>query len=233
MLEWRSCSGQSRLALVPRCERVGQGTGARPGAAAARSLLTGRCTDRARSECHRRLCEVACGRAGSDPRTEAGRHVHEHQHCQRPESRRGAPVSAGRPRALDRAGRSTFRRLAEIGPTVFLGDVPRPDFRVPDCLGVHRLDPAACARDLDLVHPPALVAAEAQAARVSGVWFFDPGPSLCPDGRCTWIVDGRLGWVDDHHLSTAGVMALLPTLEPLFDTRTLPRLAGDTPNASP
>ncbi|MFL5682687.1 MAG: acyltransferase family protein [Chloroflexota bacterium] len=126
---------------------------------------------------------------------------------------------------------STFRRLAEIGPTVFLGDVPRPDFSIPDCLGVHRLDPATCARDLDLVHPRALVAAEAEAARAGGVWFLDPGPSLCPDRRCTWIVDGRVGWVDEHHLSSAAVMALLPMLEPLFDTWTSPMPAGGPPTA--
>jgi hypothetical protein len=111
--------------------------------------------------------------------------------------------------------------------------VPRPDFSIPDCLGVHRLDPAACARDLSVVHPPALVAAEAEAARVGGVRFVDPGPSLCPDHRCTWLVDGRVGWVDDHHLSSAGVMALLPMLEPLFDTWTHPGPAGDPPSAVP
>jgi hypothetical protein len=104
---------------------------------------------------------------------------------------------------------------------LLLGDVPRANFSVPDCLGIHRLDPGACARPLDLATPPALVAAESRAAKLAKVDFLEPGPVLCPNDLCTWLIGDRIGWVDEHHISVSAAQSLRPEFEPIFD-----RVAG-------
>jgi peptidoglycan/LPS O-acetylase OafA/YrhL len=104
---------------------------------------------------------------------------------------------------------------------LLLGDVPRANFSVPDCLGIHRLDPSACARPLDLATPPALVTAESQAAKLAKVDFIEPGPVLCPNDLCTWLIGDRIGWVDEHHISVSAALSLRPEFEPIFD-----RVAG-------
>jgi peptidoglycan/LPS O-acetylase OafA/YrhL len=101
--------------------------------------------------------------------------------------------------------------------TVFLGDVPRAGFSVPDCLAVHRWAPEVCALPADAASPPALGAAEAAAADLAGVPFIDPTAWLCPDGRCTWMAGDRVGWVDEHHITSSGAMLALPSLAPLLD----------------
>ena len=66
-------------------------------------------------------------------------------------------------------------------------------------------------------HPRALGAAEAAAADLAGVPFIDPTAWLCPDGRCTWMAGDRVGWVDEHHITSSEAMLALQSLAPLLD----------------
>lgn len=100
---------------------------------------------------------------------------------------------------------------------LFLGDVPRPGFSVPDCLAAHRWSPSDCALPLSEALPPAVLDAEKKAAEIAGVSFVDPSPWLCPQQTCTWMTGDRIGWADNHHLTTSGALAMRTQLKPLLD----------------
>ena len=103
------------------------------------------------------------------------------------------------------------------GLVVYIADVPRPGFDVPDCLAAHAGDPGRCAVPLDAANPPALVAAERQIALDLGISFVDPAPWICPDQACPWILNGRIAYVDDHHIAASTSLALEPLLAPALD----------------
>jgi peptidoglycan/LPS O-acetylase OafA/YrhL len=112
-----------------------------------------------------------------------------------------------------------LQHLATIGGSVlYIGDVPRPGFDVPECLAAHWSDLDVCALPLDEAQPPGLVPAEIAVTTAAQVAFTDPTPWLCPDGRCTWVMDGRIAYVDDHHITASTSLALAPTLAPYLDT---------------
>ena len=115
----------------------------------------------------------------------------------------------------------TARLLGEVRErsqaVLYLGDVPRPGFSVPDCLAAHRWAPSACARPLADVMPTTLRSAEGQAGSIAGVPFVDPSDWLCPGGVCDWMAGDRVGWVDFQHLTASGALRVLPQLSPLLD----------------
>ena len=130
------------------------------------------------------------------------------------------------------------RMLAEVrarsAAVVFLGDVPRPGFVVPDCLAVHRADPATCGRPLEVVMPPVARAAEARAAAAAGVVFADPVPWLCGPDACDWMAGDAVGWVDDQHLTTSGALHALPELAVVLGAAIGPTaMGGIRPAADP
>jgi peptidoglycan/LPS O-acetylase OafA/YrhL len=103
------------------------------------------------------------------------------------------------------------------GTVVYIGDVPRPDFEVPDCLAAHWRDLDACALPVDVAQPPAFLAAQAEMASQAGVALIDPTPWLCPNASCTWLLNGRIAYVDDHHITASTSLALGSLLGPKLD----------------
>jgi hypothetical protein len=102
--------------------------------------------------------------------------------------------------------------------TVLLSDVPRPGFSVPDCLGVRRWDPAACAMPVADVAPEPLRAAEAEAAaRPAGMRRSTPPGWLCEGGTCSWIIGTRVGWIDDHRITSSAAIVAAAAPAPVFD----------------
>ena len=92
-----------------------------------------------------------------------------------------------------------------------------PEFEVPDCLAAHWSDLGACAVAVDDAQPPAFLQAEADMTRAAGAVLVDPTPWLCPDRLCTWILNGRIAYVDDHHITASTAKALGPLLGAALD----------------
>ena len=109
-----------------------------------------------------------------------------------------------------------LEQLRPLGTTVYIGDVPRPGFEVPDCFAAHWTDVGACATPVADAQPPGLVAAQAAAAAAAQVEFIDPTPWLCPGSTCTWLLDGRIAYVDEHHITASTAWALAVELGPLL-----------------
>jgi peptidoglycan/LPS O-acetylase OafA/YrhL len=111
-----------------------------------------------------------------------------------------------------------IKRLTDIGGTiVYIGDVPRPGFDVPECLAAHWSDLAACAIPVVDAQPPGLLAAQVTATSNAGATLVDPTPWLCPNAICTWVLDGRIAYVDSHHITASVSLALAPRLAPYLN----------------
>jgi peptidoglycan/LPS O-acetylase OafA/YrhL len=111
-----------------------------------------------------------------------------------------------------------LERLATVSRSiVYLADVPRPGFPVPDCLAAHWSDLATCALPVADAQPASFLQAEFAMAEAAGVTLVDPTPWICPDGTCPWILGGRIAYRDDHHLTASASLLLARPLTPLLD----------------
>jgi hypothetical protein len=93
--------------------------------------------------------------------------------------------------------------LAISNQVIRLGDIPTPQFDVPDCLSSNLTDPENCALDLDptLVRNRALIAAERSRALPS-IDFIDPSALVCPTDPCPVVDDnGRIKFRDRDHMT--------------------------------
>jgi peptidoglycan/LPS O-acetylase OafA/YrhL len=84
-----------------------------------------------------------------------------------------------------------------------LGDIPTPDFDVPDCLSENLATPENCALDLGptLLRNRDLIAAERSQSPPS-VDFIDPSALVCPTDPCPVVDDsGRIKYRDWHHMT--------------------------------
>jgi hypothetical protein len=115
----------------------------------------------------------------------------------------------------------TVRFLERVGSlsrsVVYMADVPRPGFEVPDCLAAHWQNPATCSLSVADAQPAALLQAEIDIANAAGVTLIDATPWICPDGTCSWLLDGRIAYRDDHHLTASAALLLGRQLSPLLD----------------
>ncbi|HET9851980.1 MAG TPA: acyltransferase family protein [Candidatus Limnocylindrales bacterium] len=103
------------------------------------------------------------------------------------------------------------------GTVVYIADVPRPGFSVPDCLAAHWRDLATCALPVAEAQPAFFMAAEVEMAQEAGSTLIDPTPWICSGGTCTWLLDGRIAYRDDHHLTASVSRLLARPLSPLLD----------------
>lgn len=127
-----------------------------------------------------------------------------------------------------------LEQLAAIGGSiVYIGDVPRPGFEVPDCLAAHWTDLGACAIPTAEAQPPELVRAQAVATAAAHVMFVDPTPWLCSASTCTWILDGRIAYVDDHHMTASTALTLAPELAPFLSAAVDPPAVGVVQETAP
>jgi peptidoglycan/LPS O-acetylase OafA/YrhL len=139
----------------------------------------------------------------------------------------GTPLKLGGMRVVPREGHAdlwvdpTARMLDEVKARsqaiLYVGDVPRPGFSVPDCLAAHRWAPSPCARPLADVMPATIRSAERQVGALAAVPFLDPSDWLCPDAECDWMAGDRVGWVDFQHLTSSAALSVLPKLAPMLD----------------
>jgi hypothetical protein len=138
----------------------------------------------------------------------------------------GVPVTIDGVRVVPRNAPETWvapttrflERLATASRSVvYLADVPRPGFPVPDCLAAHWSDLARCALPVADAQPATFLAAEVAMAEAAGVTLIDPTAWICPDGTCPWILGGRIAYRDDHHLSGSASLLLAQPLSPLLD----------------
>ena len=97
----------------------------------------------------------------------------------------------------------TLEELATMtrpkGGVVVLRDLPRTDFRPPDCLLENPEDLPACDFDGMRKNPPGfdLVAAR----RVAGTRLVDLSETVCPAGRCSSARNGMVIYRDATHIS--------------------------------
>jgi peptidoglycan/LPS O-acetylase OafA/YrhL len=118
-------------------------------------------------------------------------------------------------------------RLAAVSRTVvYIADVPRPGFVVPDCLAAHWRDLAVCALPVAKAQPATFMAAEQAMADAAGVTLIDPTAWICPDGTCTWLLGDRIAYRDDHHLTASASLLLARPLAPFLDAAVEAAAAG-------
>lgn len=105
-------------------------------------------------------------------------------------------------------------READAGVLV-LHDTPRPDFDVPACLsrsmwhGAH----GGCSFDRQVPDPALLAVEQEIAAADLQVHVADVSRVMCGETRCETVIDGRVAYRDDNHLSTEMSRALAPLIE--------------------
>jgi hypothetical protein len=106
----------------------------------------------------------------------------------------------------------TVEYLRAHGKEVWLLlQVPELDFMVDECAGRpfsferHVRTPCGVAKDRVLARQaPYRAIVDEVRQRVPALRVFDPLPYLCDDRFCFAVVDGRLLYMDNHHLSRAG-----------------------------
>jgi hypothetical protein len=109
---------------------------------------------------------------------------------------------------------STVRQLHAHGiPVLVLGPTPHPKFNGPDCLAEHLNDVPACTQSVAASVNGAGVAAERAAVERAGGRYLDVTPWICDASVCPVIVDNRLVYRDDSHLTTTYVKWLTPLVD--------------------
>jgi len=107
----------------------------------------------------------------------------------------------------------TLARFTDAGiPVLVVRDTPRMGTSVPDCVAVHRSNPAACAVERATALP-ADPLADAAAADQSGlVSVLDLTDFLCDAQTCHAVVGGVIVYFDHGHLSATFVRTLAPEM---------------------
>lgn len=125
----------------------------------------------------------------------------------------GLIVVSGSTGGAPEGERTILAKLAHIAPTLAVRDTPRLPVEAPKCLRPAKtsLDCAWPIADLH-VGPtyPATLAPDVPA----NVTVLDLTDRVCPQSRCSAIVDGRLVMFDDQHLTNAFSATLAAEFEP-------------------
>ncbi|RMH76762.1 MAG: acyltransferase [Actinomyces sp.] len=135
-----------------------------------------------------------------------------------------------------RGVRATIDALRPTGARiVFLGDVPRPGFSIPECLSAHPGDVEACAFAVGPAMGDELLSeVEREAADGVTVFWADTASLACPTDPCAPVTpDGVIRYADSHHLAEQYSVQLAPELLHLLEaTGALDDLAPARPVAS-
>jgi hypothetical protein len=105
--------------------------------------------------------------------------------------------------------------------TVFIADVPRPEFDVPTCLSraaakSHSLQDCNVSRSTALSEE-ARRAERAAVIGLSNVRWVDSAEQLCPNQVCPTVVDGQVVFRDGNHLTSSFSQSLAPVLKQQID----------------
>ena len=106
----------------------------------------------------------------------------------------------------------TLGRLADVAPTVALGDTPYPAGWVPDCLAEHLDRATHCVRARGDLDDGGFAAALRSAADDAGVVNVSTTDFACGDRWCPVVVGNQLVYRDDSHLTTGYVRRLADPL---------------------
>ena len=103
---------------------------------------------------------------------------------------------------------SSLRRSAgnRPGSVIVLRDLPRSEFRPPDCLVEHPDDPAACDFQGFRKNPPGFDLAAARGT--PGARLIDLSEVVCPNGICNSARDGMVIYRDTTHISATYAKSL-------------------------
>ena len=125
------------------------------------------------------------------------------------------------------ATRTALRTLADLTPhLIFLGDTPRADFDVPECLAADLDDMRSCDVPSDLglradggdyAYLPGRRAAVRSAIQAVDVTYVDTQEWTCIRSKCPPVVGTTLVYRDDSHLTQSYVRAIEPVLAGAID----------------
>jgi hypothetical protein len=103
--------------------------------------------------------------------------------------------------------------IRQLGPKVLvIGPIPRAPFDVPGCLSVHLTSVTACTVPMSPgVNVPGKLAEE-QAVAAAGGSYLDPDPWFCTATKCAVMVDNRLVYRDDNHITATYASYLAPAV---------------------
>jgi len=120
----------------------------------------------------------------------------------------------------------TLSQLRATGSgIVVLQDTPRPGIDVPVCLSRSAWRNSGDACNFARARPDAGIrdAERTAVAKTDQVLLVDLSDLLCDDARCLAVVDGRVAYRDNNHLSTKISRWMAPTLRARIDM-TFPEL---------
>jgi len=123
-----------------------------------------------------------------------------------------------RPISVDPAGMvQTIRTIQSAGAHVlYLADTPYPNRLIPDCLAQHATDIRACGapRHSPLTRLDGMVQRrlEIPAARTAGATVIDPTPWFCTDQVCPAVIDNKIVYRDNDHITATYATWLAPQL---------------------
>jgi len=107
---------------------------------------------------------------------------------------------------------ATVSQLTSLGLRVLVvAPMPEPRFDIPSCLARRHADDCAVERRLtDAQRRETIESLSKLESRWPGVRVFDAIDSLCNQERCLAVSNGRVVFLDDHHLTASASRALLP-----------------------
>lgn len=110
---------------------------------------------------------------------------------------------------------ATFKRLQTTGAkVVYLTDTPLPGSNVPDCLATHSKSVLACSTDeRDAIELADKREQEKAAAQKHGASIVDVLPAFCAESKCPPVIEGRVVYFDNSHITATYAVAVVPFLE--------------------
>jgi peptidoglycan/LPS O-acetylase OafA/YrhL len=87
-------------------------------------------------------------------------------------------------------------------PVLIFAETPNGDINIPTCLARNKSNVAKCVTKKPDVYPPWGYGRDLLVAKQRNLPLFDFTAALCPGTKCAPIIDGRIVFHDNHHLTT-------------------------------
>ena len=87
-------------------------------------------------------------------------------------------------------------------PVLIFAETPNGEINIPTCLARNKSNVAKCVTTKPDVYPAWGYGRDLLVAEQRNLPLFDFTAALCPGDRCAPIIDGRIVFHDNHHLTT-------------------------------
>jgi hypothetical protein len=108
----------------------------------------------------------------------------------------------------------TLKTLRSISSrVVMIGDIPHPESWPATCLSRNTGSAQKCVITRDMAERPAVVRAEVDAAKATGVTYMKVSDWMCTDTRCAVMLGNIQMYRDDNHIGATASRYFVPFIE--------------------